>query len=136
MTIIKTTLSFVPGGAIPTRFVYSPDKPLEVTALFHHDAQFDSSDVVTWSFARSLLKDGLESVSGGGDVTVWPSDTGNISVLLDSPDGRQTLEVSRDDVEDFVVNIYSEVNSAEEQSIIEAAFDEWIAGFQSEGGAR
>lgn len=126
MKINKTTLAFVPGDVLPTRFQFDTAAPLEVTLTFQFDSQFDAADAVTWTLSRSLLLDGLSGKAGSGDVTVWPDADDIVAVHLDSPDGKMLLKYSAEDVEAFVKEMYDTVDEDEEEKIIGAAFDLWI----------
>jgi sporulation and cell division protein SsgA len=60
---------------------------------------------VEWVFARDLLRTGLTTPVGDGDVHVWPSwGTGRelLMISLTSPDGQAVLEATAEDVRRFL----------------------------------
>ncbi|MFF2328587.1 MULTISPECIES: SsgA family sporulation/cell division regulator [unclassified Streptomyces] len=60
------------GGArqtVPAEFRYTPDSPLVVTVVFLVEG---ISDIV-WRIGRDLLHQGMSSLSGVGDVQMWPA---------------------------------------------------------------
>lgn len=126
--IKRKTLAFIPGGAVPMQLGYDPERPLEVTMVFHELSRFDDPDSVKWTVSRNVFYDGLSEPAGGGDVNVSPDKDGTLRVSLDSPDGYMEFVVSRIDVESFVNAVYDEVSEAEEEAIVGEAFDTWIAG--------
>ncbi|MGH3412107.1 MAG: SsgA family sporulation/cell division regulator [Marmoricola sp.] len=70
-----------------TDFCYDAADPYAVTATFHNGPQ-----PVRWTFARSLLLEGMYAPVGEGDVHVWPcldADGATVVMLeLCSPDGQ------------------------------------------------
>ncbi len=56
--------------AIRAEFKFTPDAPLLVSITFFID---EDGPKVTWQVGRDLLDQGLRSMSGIGDVQVWPS---------------------------------------------------------------
>lgn len=128
------TLSFVKGGAIPTQFQYDESRPLEVRMIFDPLAMYHGPQAVAWTFARTILFDGLVQESGGGDVTIQPGpEEGHVSVHLDSPEGQVDLILSGDDVADFLDRTYGVVSEEDEESIIADALEAWVATFYSKG---
>ena len=80
--------------------LYSAADPYAVRIGFE-----DSSRKFEWVFARDLLRDGLTTPVGDGDVHVWPSwGTGRelLMISLTSPDGQAVLEAVADDVRSFL----------------------------------
>jgi Streptomyces sporulation and cell division protein, SsgA len=71
---------------LPVSLRYSAADPYAVRAVFSGDGM-----EVEWVFARELLRTGLGSPVGDGDVHVWPSwGTGRelLMISLTSPDGQ------------------------------------------------
>lgn len=67
---------------------------------------------ISWSFARSLLVDGLLEPAGLGDVRVWPWRTGAgpaIALALSSPDGQALFELPRGTLEEFLHSTFAVV---------------------------
>jgi hypothetical protein len=66
---IHQMLGMFEWQTIRADFAYDPDAPLVVGVTF-----FDQGGRrVTWSIGRDLLQQGLHSMSGIGDIQVWPS---------------------------------------------------------------
>lgn len=85
---------------LPVTLRYSATDPYAVRAVFSGDGM-----EVEWVFARELLRAGLTTPTGEGDVHVWPSwGTGRqlLMISLTSPDGQAVLEASADDVRRFL----------------------------------
>jgi hypothetical protein len=85
---------------LPVSLRYSAADPYAVRAVFSGDGM-----EVEWVFARDLLRTGLATPIGDGDVHVWPSwGTGRelVMISLTSPDGQAVLEASADDVRTFL----------------------------------
>ncbi|MGW7647133.1 SsgA family sporulation/cell division regulator [Streptomyces bobili] len=94
--------SLAHASSLHARLTYRVSDPYAVEARFRAD---DHGETV-WIFARELLRDGLESTSGLGDVTVWPG-TGTrgrprIFVRLSSPEGSALLSAEDADVRAFL----------------------------------
>lgn len=104
----------VPGSAsLPVRagMRYDLADPYAVQVSFQ-TSMADDGDVVPWTFARSLLNDGLTSPVGEGDVRVWPEATLDGSVVclsLSSPSGKALFEVPLQDLVEFLARTYDAV---------------------------
>ena len=113
----------VPGAAaLPVRadVDYDVTDPYAVTVAFHTGAA--GGDVVTWTFARQLLSDGVSVPAGEGDVQVWPSsgDTGSVVCLsLSSPSGRALFEVPLGDLVEFLGRTYEAVPTGGESGLVD-----------------
>lgn len=98
----------VPGAAsLPVRaeIAYDVTDPYAVQVSFHTGSGAGGGDVVQWTFARQLLSDGVSVPAGEGDVQVWPSTSGGVSVVclsLSSPSGRALFEVPLADLVEFL----------------------------------
>jgi hypothetical protein len=108
------------GPALPLRadVDYSPDDPYAVRVAFHTS----SDDVVQWTFARSLLTEGVTHPVGDGDVQVWPSNAGGVSSVclsLSSPSGRALFEAPLSDVVSFLARTYSCVPVGQESEFVD-----------------
>lgn len=97
-------LRLVMGGdrtaLVPCRLSYAAESPYELQAEFR-----TVDGLVTWVFARDLVRSGLDRPVGDGDVVVWPSrgtSTEVICLALSSPSGRALLEADRAAVAEFV----------------------------------
>jgi hypothetical protein len=85
---------------LPVSLRYSAADPYAVRAVFSGDGV-----EVEWVFARDLLRTGLSTPIGDGDVHVWPSwGTGRelVMISLTSPDGQAVLEAGAEDVRTFL----------------------------------
>ncbi len=97
---------------LPVSLRYSAADPYAVRAVFSGDGM-----EVEWVFARDLLRTGLSSPVGDGDVHVWPSwGTGRelVMISLTSPDGQAVLEASAEDVRTFLDRTAAVVPDGEE----------------------
>jgi Streptomyces sporulation and cell division protein, SsgA len=117
---IDLRLLVTAGPALPLRadIDYSPDDPYAVRVAFHTG----SDDVVQWTFARSLLTEGVTHPVGDGDVQVWPSNSRGVSSVclsLSSPSGRALFEAPRADVTTFLARTYSCVPTGKESEFVD-----------------
>ncbi|MGH3510599.1 MAG: SsgA family sporulation/cell division regulator [Nocardioidaceae bacterium] len=86
---------------IDAEFRYDPRDPYAVTAVFS-----TTGGLVTWTFGRELLTEGLYEPTGDGDVHVWPClDTAGHAVViieLCSPDGEALIQARSGELSAFV----------------------------------
>lgn len=78
--------------------------------------------VVTWSFDRQLLTDGLRNPVGEGDVRVFPAEPGDepaVVITLSSPHGRAVFEAALPDLVEFLAATYAAVPSGCESALID-----------------
>ena len=78
---------------VPTHLLYRSQDPLAVRLLFQDGLR----GLVPWVFARDLLAAGTQTLSGDGDVQVWPDGSGRealLHLLLSSPHGSAHLTAS------------------------------------------
>src|SRR3954468_19291496 len=97
---------------LPVSLRYCATDPYAVRAVFSGDGM-----EVEWVFARDLLRSGLTSPVGEGDVHVWPSwGTGRelLMISLTSPDGQAVLEAGAQDVRSFLDRTTAVVPEGEE----------------------
>jgi hypothetical protein len=97
---------------LPVSLRYSAADPYAVRAVFSGDGM-----EVEWVFARDLLRTGLSTPIGDGDVHVWPSwGTGRelLMISLTSPDGQAVLEAGAEDVRVFLDRTAAVVPDGEE----------------------
>ena len=115
----------VPGSAaLPVRagLDYDPSDPYAVTVSFHTTGGAGGSDVVSWTFARQLLADGLAAPAGEGDVQVWPSSGALAPVVclsLSSPSGRALFELPLAELAQFLAETYEVVPSGAESALVD-----------------
>jgi Streptomyces sporulation and cell division protein, SsgA len=104
----------VPGAAsLPVRagMRYDLTDPYAVSVSFHTGGGAES-DSVQWTFARSLLTEGVTAPVGDGDVQVWPSTSAGSAVVclsLSSPSGKALFEVPLDELAQFLGQTYAAV---------------------------
>ncbi|MFF1873355.1 SsgA family sporulation/cell division regulator [Kitasatospora herbaricolor] len=103
-------------GEVSTRFRFDPQRPYEVLLTFH----LGRPDEADWVFSRELLRDGLTTLSGQGDVKLWPAycpcHGATLHVALESPHGSALLEVAKSKVQDWLDRTYAQVSEAAEAS--------------------
>jgi hypothetical protein len=72
----------VQGTEIPARFIYNPDDPMAILLEVGEKKR-------KWTFARDLLRIGIERENGLGDVHVTPSGAGvEVRISAPQPDGE------------------------------------------------
>ncbi len=79
-------------------------------------------DELEWTFARSLLTDGVAAPAGDGDVQVWPSTSGGQQVVclsLSSPSGKALFEVPLAELVQFLTQTYSAVPTGTESDHVD-----------------
>lgn len=114
----------VPGAAsLPVRagLRYEVTDPYALQVAFHTGSGA-SADTVEWTFARSLLSDGLTAPCGDGDVQVWPSTSAGASVVclsLSSPSGKALFEVPLAELVEFLSQTYVAVPSGSESDHVD-----------------
>lgn len=119
-TEIELVLIVADGPDRPVHAVlsYSHDDPYAVRAAFHTG----SSESVEWTFARSLLSEGVTQPVGVGDVQVWPA-TGELMQMvclsLSSPSGRAVFEAPLTRVVQFLSQTYSLVPTGCESDYVD-----------------
>ncbi|MFD5475571.1 SsgA family sporulation/cell division regulator [Streptomyces sp. NPDC127105] len=93
--------SLVLTPSLPTRLTYRVSDPYAVEVRFGADTR----DETVWTFARDLLRSGLERTSGLGDVIVWPDTRAGserrVYIRLTSPEGTALLSAADGDLRAF-----------------------------------
>jgi len=111
----------VPGSPslpVTADVTYDHADPYAVRVAFHTGGP----DVVEWTFARSLLTDGVTRPVGEGDVQVWPSHTGGKPVVclsLSSPSGRALFEAPLTELVEFLTKTYAVVPTGSESDHVD-----------------
>lgn len=103
---------------LPVSLRYSASDPYAVHMIFTGDV-----DDIEWMFSRDLLRTGLSTPTGDGDVHVWPSwGTGRelLMISLTSPDGQAVLQLDADDVRLFLDRTAAVVPYGEESVDMES----------------
>ncbi|GAA4868343.1 SsgA family sporulation/cell division regulator [Kitasatospora terrestris] len=105
-------------GEVRTRFRYDACRPYEVRLTFH----LGRPDEADWVFSRELLRDGLDSLSGQGDIKLWPAycpcHGSTLHIALESPHGSALLEVSKPQVRAWLEQTYACVSEDEESALL------------------
>lgn len=86
-------------------FRFDPEFPLIVTLKL----TVEQGASVTWCISRELLHNGLHSVSGSGDVRVWPARSGDrvmAWLLLHARDVSALFELPVPPIEQWLEEIY------------------------------
>lgn len=117
----------LPGAApLPVRagLRYDAADPYAVQVCFHtgDHSHAPDDDVVEWTFARSLLTDGVVGPAGEGDVQVWPSRSGGqpvVCLALSSPSGRALFEVPLPELAEFLGQTYQAVPTGDESDHVD-----------------
>ncbi len=109
--------------AVQAGLSYEITDPYAVTVAFHtcgEDGQ--AQETVCWTFARSLLSDGVTGPTGSGDVQVWPGTSGSEQVLclsLTSPCGSALFEAPVDGLLGFLDQTYLAVPAGAESELVD-----------------
>ncbi|MFF0294954.1 SsgA family sporulation/cell division regulator [Kitasatospora sp. NPDC004614] len=129
--VLRIALDEEQVGEVRTRFRYDAAAPYEVRLTFHAGRP----DEADWVFSRDLLRDGLDSLSGQGDVKLWPTHCPchglTLHLALESPHGSALLEVPRPQVKDWLERSYRIVPDGQEAELLPD--DEELAKLLAEG---
>ncbi|MFD7643681.1 SsgA family sporulation/cell division regulator [Kitasatospora sp. NPDC059795] len=116
--VLRIALEEEQVGEVRTRFRYDAAAPYEVRLTFHAGRP----DEADWVFSRELLRDGLDSLSGQGDVKLWPTHCPchglTLHVALESPYGSALLEASRPQVKAWLERTYRIVPDGQEDELL------------------
>jgi hypothetical protein len=107
-----------PDRPVHASLSYSPRDPYAVRVAFHTGG----TEIVEWTFARSLLSDGVTHPVGEGDVQVWPTDDedqAGFCLALSSPSGRALFEAPLPRIVAFLTQTYSVVPTGSETQLID-----------------
>ncbi|MFF4486619.1 SsgA family sporulation/cell division regulator [Streptomyces sp. NPDC001544] len=103
---------------------YTTEDPLAVFIDFPPRATLDGEGA-TWTFARSLLDQGLDVPAGSGDVRIWPCDPGRTVLELHSPYGVALLQFGTPALRRFLRRSYAAVAAGRED--VEAVVDRGLS---------
>jgi hypothetical protein len=92
---------------------YTAEDPLAVYVDFPAEAALHGQEV-TWTFARTLLEQGLRAPSGHGDVQIWPYGGTRTVVEFHSPHGMALLLFPASSLRRFLARTYEVVSSGQE----------------------
>ena len=106
------------GVPLTASLYYRGDDPYAIRMAFN----VGMDDPVEWIFARDLLAEGLDHVSGDGDVRVWPSTAAHRDVLnlaLSSPFGEAHFEAPRTALTGFLLRTFEVIPAGREGEFID-----------------
>ncbi|MEV6836590.1 SsgA family sporulation/cell division regulator [Streptomyces sp. NPDC051133] len=92
---------------------YSAADPLAVFVDFPAEAALDGEEV-TWTFARTLLDQGLRTPAGHGDVQIWPCGRTRTVLEFHSPHGLALLQFQASTLRRFLVRTHEVVAPGQE----------------------
>ncbi|MEU9733820.1 SsgA family sporulation/cell division regulator [Streptomyces sp. NPDC048002] len=103
---------------------YGSADPLAVYVDFPAEVSLDGEGV-TWTFARSLLAEGLHAAAGGGDVHIWPCGPLRTVMEFHSPFGLALMQFDSSALRGFLVRSYAVVPAGQED--VAAAVEEGLS---------
>jgi Streptomyces sporulation and cell division protein, SsgA len=118
--VLRLVVPDGPDRAVHANLNYSPSDPYAVCVVFHTGG----AEVVEWTFARSLLSDGVTHPVGDGDVQVWPTgrpDKSGVCLALSSPSGRALFEAPLPRVVSFLTATYRVVPTGCESDFVDVS---------------
>ncbi|MET7685836.1 SsgA family sporulation/cell division regulator [Streptomyces sp. NPDC005423] len=103
---------------------YTSLDPLAVHIDFPAEVALDG-EVVTWTFGRPLMEEGLAEAAGCGDVHLWPCGEDRTVVEFHSPFGLALLQFDTPALRRFLLRSYAVVAAGQED--VGAAVDEGLS---------
>jgi hypothetical protein len=103
---------------VKCRLQYHPADPYAVTLTLDHG----DGRTTTWTFARSLLADGVNDKAGDGDVRIWRVTSSNVpTVALALTSARALVHLYADlgAMSDFVTATYTSVPPGAEPGFVD-----------------
>jgi hypothetical protein len=115
--------------SVTITLAYDPAEPFAVIASFA-----SSASEVCWYFARDLLRDGLASPAGLGDVRIFPHHGRRyIAIVLSTADWPDALFVlPRPPVAQFVLDVYHAVPDAHAAVLFDGMLEQELLTLDSE----
>ncbi|MGW0826581.1 SsgA family sporulation/cell division regulator [Streptomyces sp. NPDC002845] len=98
---------------VPATLRYDSGDPLAVHIDFPADVALEGESV-TWTFARTLLEEGLRTPAGTGDVRIRPCGRSLTVVELHSPHGLALTRFDTPALRGFLLRTYAVVASGRE----------------------
>ncbi|MET7288939.1 SsgA family sporulation/cell division regulator [Streptomyces sp. NPDC005573] len=98
---------------VPVILRYTAADPLAVFVDFPPEATLEGGEV-TWTFARSLLDQGLRTPAGCGDVRIWPFGRTRTVVEFHAPGGLAMLRFPTSALRRFLLCTYAVVGAGSE----------------------
>jgi hypothetical protein len=117
---LRLVVSDGPDRPVHADLSYSHSDPYAVRVAFHTGG----AEIVEWTFARSLLTDGVTHPVGDGDVQVWPAHGDGLQTVclsLSSPSGRALFEAPLSRVVEFLTETYALVPTGCESDFVDVA---------------
>ena len=124
-THLDLRLVVAAGASLPVRatLTYDATDPYAVTVAFDTSGRADSTgQVVQWTFARSLLEQGVTQPCGEGDVKAWPTLSSGAQVVclsLCSPSGEALFELPLPELVEFLTRTFVAVPSGTESELVD-----------------
>jgi hypothetical protein len=116
---LRLVMADGPDRPVQADLSYAPSDPYAVRIAFHTGG----TDVVEWTFARSLLTDGVTHPVGDGDVQVWPCKNSDgdpqVCLSLSSPSGRALFEAPLPSLVQFLTQTYALVPTGCESDFVD-----------------
>ncbi|GLF98294.1 SsgA family sporulation/cell division regulator [Streptomyces yaizuensis] len=98
--------------------IYSAADPFAVRMAFPAAVALSGTEV-TWTFARSLLDEGLRAAAGRGDVRIRPRDSTRTLVELRSAEGTALLRFPTGRLRHFLLHAYAAVPAGTESCAVD-----------------
>ncbi|GEC06122.1 cell division protein [Streptomyces spinoverrucosus] len=98
---------------VPVTLRYLSTDPLAVHLDFPPEVCLDG-EALSWTFARSLLQEGVRGPAGSGDVHIWPCGRARTVLELHSPFGLALLQFDTAALRRFLLRSYAVVAAGEE----------------------
>jgi hypothetical protein len=109
---------------VPATLRYTSVDPLAVHIDFPPEVSLDGA-AVTWTFARTLLEEGLGGTAGCGDVHIWPCGRALTVLEFHSPYGLALLQFDTGALRRFLLRTYAVVAAGQED--LDAAVDRGLS---------
>ncbi|MET8944380.1 SsgA family sporulation/cell division regulator [Streptomyces sp. NPDC004542] len=108
---------------------YTTEDPLAVFIDFPPEATLDGEGA-TWTFARSLLEEGLGAPAGCGDVRIWPCGQGGTVLEFHSPYGVALLRFRTPALRRFLLRSHAVVAPGQEdvEAVVERGLGALFGG--------
>ena len=108
---------------------YTTGDPLAVFVDFPAEAALEGEDV-SWTFARSLLDQGLRTPAGHGDVQIWPYGRTRTVLEFHSPFGLALLQFPTSALRRFLLRSYEVVAAGQEDmaAVVERGLNALLGG--------
>lgn len=98
---------------VPVTLRYLSTDPLAVHLDFPPEVCLDG-EALSWTFARSLLQEGVRGPAGSGDVHIWPCGRARTVLEFHSPFGLALLQFDTAALRRFLLRTYAVVAAGEE----------------------